>query len=88
MTANRIRHTVALSFTFGVCFPLGAQLMGAASQAFGINAAWSGGSVLMVLVSLVVYLRMPPRSVAEAEAAAERCAQTTEEGPAVTDPVG
>jgi len=76
------------TFTFGVCFPLGAQLMGAASQAFGINAAWSGGSVLMVLVSLVVYLRMPPRSVAEAEAAAERCAQTTEEGPAVTDPVG
>lgn len=76
------------TFTFGLCFPLGAQVMGAASEAFGINAAWSGGSVLMVLVSLIVYLRMPARSVAEAELAAERAVHTTEEGPAVTDPGG
>jgi MFS family permease len=76
------------TFTFGVCFPIGSQLMGLASQAFSIRAAWSGGAVLMVLASLVVYRRMPPRSVAEAEAAAARAAHTTEEGPVVTDPVG
>ena len=76
------------TFTFGVCFPIGSQLMGLASEAFGIRAAWSGGAVIMILVSLVVYLRMPPRSEAEAEAAAERAVHTTEEGPVVTDPVG
>lgn len=76
------------AFTFGLCFPLGALLMGGAAQVLGINAAWSGGAVLMVLVSLVVYLRMPPRTVAEVETAAERAPRTTEEGPAVTDPVG
>ena len=76
------------TFTFGVCFPIGSQLMGLASEAFGIRAAWSGGAVIMILVSLVVYLRMPPRSEAEAEAAAERAVHTTEEVPVVTDPVG
>ncbi len=76
------------TFTFGLCFPLGSQLMGVVAQTFGIRVAWSGGALLMIVVSLIVYLRMPPRSVADAEAAVERAPRTTEEGPALTDPVG
>jgi len=76
------------TFTFGLCFPLGSLLMGGVAQAFDIRTAWSGASVVMVVLSLVVYLRMPRRSAAEIEQAAERAPKTTEEGPAVTDPVG
>ena len=76
------------TFTFGVCFPVGSQLMGVVSQALGIRAAWSGGAVLMVIASLIVYFRMPPRSEGEVEGPDERGRHTTEEGPVVTDPVG
>lgn len=78
------------AFTFGACYPVGCLLMGWASQEFGIHVAWSGGAVLMVLLSGLVRLYMPRRSAAKAEADARRVASappTADGGPGLGGPI-
>ncbi|MFV1958345.1 MAG: MFS transporter [Planctomycetota bacterium] len=53
-------------FTFGLCFPVGAMLQGLVSQATSLTVTWSGGAVMTLLLSLVVWLTLPRRSAARA----------------------
>jgi MFS family permease len=55
---------------FGGGLPLGSVLLGALAEEFGIQAALGFGAVVCLVVSVIMYLRLPPKQAEPARAAA------------------